>query len=390
MNTTIQENILSIKGQGTYTFRVLDVNDNCEIEIYNNKNSKQCIHFTIGLDEICINIDGDNIISSKNIKSDKGLIDIKGIYYWISLDSQNQVISFGMGETRVETRRLKYKLDYNNHTEFENNKTFLDSLTTIRNTKNAKSIKLCKDPVVNAKPLFIKDTNELTMNDIAEDKYLPNSFLSSVNQQLYNCVSGKKFLLDDDEFPDFSKAIEYSINTEGCWCNTTLQKKSTEFNPSNPNINETYLRITLGNNCGESPGIPYVMEIWPPNYYSPIHKHADANAIIRVLHGSINVKLFPFLSQDLPHIEPFSETDFHKDDITWISPQLNQVHQLTNKNSENACVTIQCYTYSRKNLTHYEYFDYLNDNGNICQYEPDSDKDFVEFKKIIKEEWQNR
>ena len=82
-----------------------------------------------------------------------------------------------------------------------------------------------------------------------------------------------------------------------------LKEKSTEFNPSKPNIKETYLRITLGQNSGESPGIPYVLEIWPSEHYSPIHSHAATDAIIRVLHGEINVKLFPFLSKK--DIEPF-------------------------------------------------------------------------------------
>jgi len=103
------------------------------------------------------------------------------------------------------------------------------------------------------------------------------------------------------------------------------------------------LRITLGRNSGESPGIPYVMEIWPSNHYSPIHSHADSNAIIRVLHSSINVKLFPFLSEG-ENIDPFGEADFEKDDITWLSPELNQIHQLRN-NTSDVCITIQCYMY---------------------------------------------
>ena len=103
------------------------------------------------------------------------------------------------------------------------------------------------------------------------------------------------------------------------------------------------MRITLGRNSGESPGIPYVMEIWPSNHYSPIHSHADSNAVIRVLHGSIHVSLFPFLGEGTD-IEPFAEADFDKDEITWLSPQLNQIHQLRN-NTDDVCITIQCYMY---------------------------------------------
>ena len=148
------------------------------------------------------------------------------------------------------------------------------------------------------------------MLDVAKGTYLPKSNLSHISQQLYDCISGTSFILDDDDFPDFTKAIEYSIVTEGCICNTILQNKSREFNKDKPNFLETYLRITLGQNNGESPGIPYVMEIWPIGHYSPIHNHGGANAIIRVLHGNIHVKLYPFLCSQKEPIETFAEKDF--------------------------------------------------------------------------------
>lgn len=44
----------------------------------------------------------------------------------------------------------------------------------------------------------------------------------------------------------------------------------------------TYLRITLGQSLGNSPGQPYVVEIWPPGHYSSIHDHGDACAVIKV------------------------------------------------------------------------------------------------------------
>ena len=44
----------------------------------------------------------------------------------------------------------------------------------------------------------------------------------------------------------------------------------------------------------------------------------------------------------------------------------------------------------KKNTIHYDYFDYIDDTGKIQQYEPDSDMDFVEFKQLMKKEWNNR
>lgn len=133
------------------------------------------------------------------------------------------------------------------------------------------------------------------------------------------------------------------------------------------------------------------MEIWPVGHYSPIHNHGGANAIIRVLHGSIHVSLYPFLCDDIESVTPFASADFNKDDITWLSPTLNQIHQLKNlENNKETCITIQCYLYDEDDKLHYDYFDYLGENNAKFQYEPDSDMDFIQFKKIIKEEWNHK
>jgi hypothetical protein len=46
--------------------------------------------------------------------------------------------------------------------------------------------------------------------------------------------------------------------------------------------------------------------------------------------------------------------------------------------------------YNATNHVHYDYFDYLDVNGKVQQYEPDSDMDFVKFKELMKAEWTNR
>ena len=40
--------------------------------------------------------------------------------------------------------------------------------------------------------------------------------------------------------------------------------------------------------------------------------------------------------------------------------------------------------YGDDNLVHYDYFDYVDADGLIQQYEPDLDMDFVEFKNLMK------
>ena len=319
-----------------------------------------------------------------------GIIDSNNVYYWFSLDSQNQIFYAGIGEPRIETKIYEYKFSIQDKTQKENNKLFLEGLTTLQyETSSMSLLNMLKYPVqVNHIPMVVKTMNNLTMMDVAKGTYMPLENLSLVSQKLYHCIGGKRFLLNDDDFPEFTDAIEHSIDTSGCWCNTRLKQKSTEFNPDKPTPLETYLRITMGVNNGDSPGQMLVMEIWPKGgHYSPVHSHANCEAIIRVLHGSINVTLYPYLCGQKEEIKPFAVKDFHEGDVTWISPTLNQVHKLKNISNETTCITIQCYEYDQDDSRHYDYFDYIDDSGKIQQYEPDSDCDFVLFKQIIKKEW---
>lgn len=320
-----------------------------------------------------------------DINNNSGLVNHEGAYYWASLDSQNQTIRVGTGEARVETVIWQFTFLFTSDTDRKANKLFMESLTTVTAGAGAVPFKLLRDPVTSKLPTIIKPTEELSMDAVAQATHLPKANLPQKAQQLYDCIAGKLFTLDTPDFPDFSKAIEYSIKTPGLWCHEKLKEKSTEFNKDKPDYLETYLRITLGQNNGESPGIPYVMEIWPPGHYSPVHNHGAADAIIRVLHGSINVSLFPYLSTD-PQVKPFATVDFNKDDITWISPTLNQVHKLLNKQTET-CITIQCYMYDQNDNSHYDFFDYINADNKKQQYEPDSDMDFVRFKELMRKEF---
>ena len=268
----------------------------------------------------------------------------------------------------MENVAYKYQFE-----KTKDNKDFLESIVSI----SCEPYKIIKDPITKTIPLIVKHT--CTMHEIAHNKYMPKSHLSPASQKLYDCIY--KTTLNTPDFKDFAKAIDYSIVTPGCWCHEKLKEKASEF--GKPNIKETYLRITLGQNNGESPGIPYVMEIWPVDHFSPIHNHAGASAIIHVLRGKINVSLYPYLGTT----KHFASADFKKGDITWISPTLNQTHKLHNKGTKT-CVTLQCYMYEDEDSKHYDYFDYIEDStGNIKHYEPDSDMDFVEFKKQMQKEW---
>ena len=378
---------LIVSGQGVFMFENKDNSIPCTFAFYNSEKTDGLI-VEFRLDGVKVNRIGA-LYPYTDPLNKLGLSNLNGAFYWFSLDSQNKRFYAGVGEARLDTVVYEYQLE-----NTKDNKLFLESLDHIKvydNSTSLKPIRLIRDPITTSIPMLVKNTNDLTMDDVASGNYLPKPNLSAMSQKLYDCIGGVKFVLDTDDFPDFSKAIEYSIINPNGWCYKKLQDKSREFNPDKPNLLETYLRITLGENNGESPGIPYVMEIWPIGHYSPIHNHAGAEAVIRVLHGSINVSLFPFLCGSKDGVRNFGNLNFNKDNVTWISPTLNQTHQLKNLDtSTETCITIQCYMYDQENLTHYDYFDYVDDDGNIQQYEPDSDMDFKEFKKQMQLEWSNK
>lgn len=382
---------LIVHGQGVFIFQNYDNTKTSCFQLYNkdNKNGLK-VEFDVASVKVTKIPTTEPLVDDKN---NKGLVNKKGAYYWFSLDSQNQKLQAGVGEPRVENVIYTYQFPNSDKKLWETNKSFLEDIVSVNaSDKNIKPLKLLKDPITRNVPLLVKNTDELTMNNIATNQYLPKSHLSPVAQQLFDCISGKSFVLNDTDFPDFSKAIEYSIATPGLWCYEKLKDKSTEFNKDDPNILETYLRITLSENNGESPGIPYVMEIWPIGHYSPIHNHGGSSAIVRVLNGKINVKLYPFLCyDDKDGVEPFKEVQVNQNEITWISPTLNQIHQLHNLDTnKDTCITIQCYMYENEDSKHYDYFDYLDNKGKKQNYEPDSDMDFVLFKETMKREWENR
>jgi hypothetical protein len=369
---------LSVHGQGVLVF---DASESCQLTFCDISGTPGLtVQFTET--NVLVNLQPSNepLVDKTN---SKGLVKQQGAYYWFSLDSQNQRLYAGIGEARKETAIYLYQ--FAQDSSRESNKVFLESLVSVK-TKKVQVRSILRDPITRNVPLLVKNTDAITLHSLALGEHMPKANLSIISQKLYNCISGKNFVLNTPDFPDFTKAIEYSIRTPGKWCYERIQQKATEFDKNKPNVQETYLRITLGENNGESPGIPYVMEIWPVGHYSPIHNHGGSSAIIRVLNGGINVSLFPFLSGD--SVEPFAKANFKKDDITWISPGLNQVHQLKNlEDNKDTCITIQCYMYKQDNTSHYDYFDYIDADRKIQKFEPDSDMDFLDFKATIKREW---
>ncbi|SOD90410.1 cupin domain-containing protein [Spirosoma fluviale] len=402
---------LLIEGQGTYifkasqrfsdcvgepvlpiqplriAFRTSDLSTNQETDPDSNG---ELFYLDIDSETTRLNVEGA-IVESNTF----GIVQSDYAFYWISLDVRNVdkennyvSIRFGRGEARFETQVFCYQKNMPKTKGFWH-------ISQVLVSHSVQPMRLLRDPVVGEVPLVVKNTDTLTMEDVAANRVMPKAALSTEGQKLYDIVAGQNFVLDTPDFPAFSDAIKHSIETETGWCYKTLKDKSGEFGSDSKAV---YLRITLGNAGGESPGIPFVMEIWPPQCHSPIHQHAGANAIIRVLSGEINVLLFPFLANETVtpnstdrsvNVVPFAKASFVKDEVTWISPLLNQTHKLQNNAAIGGkpCITIQCYMYDEADSGHYPFFDFVYDDGTIDQFIPNSDMNFIQFKETMKKEW---
>ncbi len=299
--------------------------------------------------------------------------------YWLSLDSNNRRIRYGKGE--MLRALMLYEFTWPDKNDPDGMDALCRQLRHV-SVRGATGVQLAtlQIPVNLDPPPHLIAPAEVTMESIAANRASVAGDLPLACQRLYDNVAGPGMNLSPPDFPEFAQAIQYSIVTPGALCHTKLQEKDPSFG---------YLRVTLDSNQGDSPGQPYVLEIWPAGNGSPIHNHGQACAVIKVLHGQIQISWFSALS---PHIEqPWGSTIAHAGEVTFLTPDYYQIHQLKNPSPREGgqfCATIQCYRYADDNIVHYEYFDYIDEKKQAIEhFLPDSDWEYLEFKRLVQEEW---
>ncbi|GFH44671.1 hypothetical protein CTEN210_01145 [Chaetoceros tenuissimus] len=337
--------------------------------------------------------------------------------FWMSFDKENLSIKGGSGymltALQLVEKRFEEPQDVYNQTvhekklkEYQNkygkiSKYSMDPSSIKQDEDGCKIVELItsKYPITQDLPPIVKDHQDITLEDLDTRTAISIKELSPECQRLYENVAGASIKISPPDFPDFAQAIDYSINFG--FCKETLARKAQgefEGGKSDYDANQAYLRVTLGSNLGDSPGIPYVMEIWPAGCYSPIHDHSQANAIIKVLHGSLTTRWFESLDRVQQQKElltstcnpvPYKQAVISEGDVTWLDDRQFQTHQLFNHNVDGtACITIQCYMYNNRDVSHYENFDYIGGTDNeIIGFVPNSDWDYECFKQLLKEEF---
>lgn len=89
--------------------------------------------------------------------------------------------------------------------------------------------------------------------------------------------------------------------------------------------------------------------VWTPGKGSPIHDHANAHCVMKVLKGTLKETLFSWPDPDLakegkpapPQVK--KETLYHENGVTYMSDQLG-LHRISNPDPENVAVSLHLYT----------------------------------------------
>lgn len=371
--------VLPIKGQGTVSVCPKHIDNTLSIVL--SQPDGPSIGLTVNGKgaSLWMEVKGAKVVL-KELEDEKARLHPLEVHlpYWLSLDSNNKCLRYGKGEMLHHLVLLDFSW-----TEPKDHPLngFSKLIKNIRiDGIQVDHLKILQVPVTLDPSPRLVPSSAITMEGIATNSFSVIDDLPAACGRLYANVAGPGMTLTPADFPEFAQAIQYSIVTPGALCHEKLVLKNKE----NPLFG--YLRVTLDANMGDSPGQPYVLEIWPAGNGSPIHDHGRACAVIKVLHGQIKVLWFEGLNKG---VQPWGSMIAHAGDVTFLTPDYYQIHQLQNpspKDGGDFCATIQCYRYANDDSQHYEYFDYLED-GKIERFDPDSDWKYLDFKETIQQEW---
>lgn len=86
------------------------------------------------------------------------------------------------------------------------------------------------------------------------------------------------------------------------------------------------------------------MLVWSPGKGSPIHDHADAHCLMKVLKGSLKETRFEFPNDEDERPRIIKETTYAKDMVTYMSDDLG-LHKISNPDPENIAVSLHRMSY---------------------------------------------
>lgn len=82
---------------------------------------------------------------------------------------------------------------------------------------------------------------------------------------------------------------------------------------------------------------------WTPGKGSPIHDHADAHCVMKILQGSLSETRYDFPKDNGKALEPVTETLYEENEVTYMADELG-LHKISNPDPEIMAVSLHLYT----------------------------------------------
>jgi len=335
----------------------------------------------------------------RTAKSRDGLEKGKKVSYWFSFNRDDRVLKYGKGYIMEQTTLLTDRFPFPEKEDDPDPWEFIfrpdtakeiiirapDDQTELLEKSLVdveKLVSFYPHPLKHNWPPLVLDSSKATLDILSSNLFTMSASLPAICRELYENVSSPGVTLDwPYKNPRFSDVINYSINTEGKILNEKIKEKreKNEFQ---------YLRVNVGKDRGSSPGVPYVLEIWPPGVSSPIHSHGNAYAVEKVLYGAIKFTIYNKTWDKEKNQEELMSFTAIQGDVSWMSPNWYQTHMLTNESKKLFCATLQCYKYGQDDELMWPYFDYLK-GKTVKDFLPTSDfeQSFKQLRKELFEEY---
>ncbi|KAF1925548.1 cysteine dioxygenase type I [Didymella exigua CBS 183.55] len=139
---------------------------------------------------------------------------------------------------------------------------------------------------------------------------------------------------DDVDEKELQKLMEDYVSDESEW---------EVYSMAQPNTAYTRNLVDKGN--GKS---NLLLLVWAPGRGSPIHDHANAHCIMKILKGSLTETRYAWPTVNLNnsedhHMQVISEKTYQADQVTYMSDKLG-LHRISNPDKENYAVSLHLYT----------------------------------------------
>ncbi|UPX12973.1 Cysteine dioxygenase [Ascochyta rabiei] len=139
---------------------------------------------------------------------------------------------------------------------------------------------------------------------------------------------------DDVDEKELQQLMEDYISDESEW---------EKYSMAQPNTAYTRNLVDKGN--GKS---NLLLLVWAPGRASPIHDHANAHCIMKILKGSLTETRYAWPTVDLNnsedrHMQVISEKTYQADQVTYMSDKLG-LHRISNPDKDNYAVSLHLYT----------------------------------------------